>query len=54
MAALTPEQQARETIDEMLKAAGWILQDKIRINPNQEPGIPSVFYFYNPSYYEIN
>jgi len=39
MASLTPEQQARERIDEMLTASGWVVQDKKAMNPSASLGI---------------
>ena len=36
--APTPEQEARRNIDRMLKQAGWIIQDRERINPGIGPG----------------
>lgn len=33
MAPLSPEQQARERIDQMLLASGWALQSKKTVNP---------------------
>jgi hypothetical protein len=35
----TPEQKARDNIDQMLKAAGWKVQDKKAINFSAGPGI---------------
>ena len=34
----TPEQKARDNIDEMLKAAGWSVQNNKKINLNEGPG----------------
>lgn len=39
MAPLTPEQQARETIDSLLAAAGWIIQDTVDFNRNAGEGV---------------
>jgi type I restriction enzyme R subunit len=39
MSPLTPEQQARETIDTMLIAAGWAVQDKKDLNPSAALGV---------------
>lgn len=39
MAATTPEQLAREKIDELLVAAGWVLQDKNAFNRNAAEGV---------------
>lgn len=36
---LTPEQQARERIDQMLAAAGWAVQDKKAFNPSASLGV---------------
>lgn len=36
---LTPEQQARQTIDKMLQEAGWLLQDRKDINLGAAKGI---------------
>jgi type I restriction enzyme R subunit len=36
---MTPEQQARQHIDAMLTAAGWVLQDMRRFNPNEAAGV---------------
>jgi len=36
---LTPEQKAREEIDQMLKAAGWMLQDVKDFNPTNGLGV---------------
>jgi len=36
---LTPEQQARERIDELLRAAGWIIQDNADFNRNAGEGV---------------
>ena len=35
----TPEQKARDNIDRMLRAAGWVVQDKKHINFNTGPGV---------------
>ncbi|MDE0146167.1 MAG: hypothetical protein OXI53_10835 [Nitrospira sp.] len=35
----TPEQKARDNIDRMLEAAGWVVQDKKRIDFNAGPGV---------------
>ena len=32
-AMITPEAKARENIDEMLNAAGWVIQDRDELNP---------------------
>jgi type I restriction enzyme R subunit len=37
--SLTPEQQARETIDAMLTASGWAVQDKKALNPAAALGV---------------
>ena len=34
-----PEQSARDRIDVMLAASGWIVQDKKAINFNAGPGV---------------
>ncbi len=39
MAPLTPEQQARETIDAKLVASGWVVQDKRALNPAAALGV---------------
>ena len=39
MASLTPEQQARERIDQMLLASGWTVQDKKPLNPSASLGV---------------
>ncbi len=39
MAPLTPEQQARERIDQMLLASGWTVQDKKALNPSASLGV---------------
>jgi type I restriction enzyme R subunit len=39
VAPLTPEQQARETIDSLLRAAGWIIQDNAEFNRNAGEGV---------------
>jgi len=36
---VTPEQQARETIDEKLRQAGWSVQDYNSFNPSANPGV---------------
>jgi type I restriction enzyme, R subunit len=36
---MTPEQLAREKIDELLVAAGWVLQDKSEFNRNAAEGV---------------
>src|SRR5712691_6325997 len=36
---LTPEQRARETIDALLRAAGWIIQDNADFNRNAGGGV---------------
>jgi type I restriction enzyme, R subunit len=36
---MTPEQQARQHIDEMLLSAGWVLQHMKRFNPNEAVGV---------------
>ena len=35
----SPEQKARDEIDKQLKACGWLIQDKSRINLNQGLGV---------------
>jgi type I restriction enzyme R subunit len=35
----TPEQRARERIDALLRAAGWILQDNAEFNRNAGEGV---------------
>ncbi|HRH71379.1 MAG TPA: type I restriction-modification enzyme R subunit C-terminal domain-containing protein [Flavobacteriales bacterium] len=37
--SLTPEQQARERIDQMLLASGWTVQDKKALNPSASLGV---------------
>lgn len=39
MASLTPEQQARETIDAMLVASGWVVQDIKAMNVGAATGV---------------
>ena len=39
MLGRTPEQQARERIDEMLLASGWTVQDKKALNPSASLGV---------------
>jgi type I restriction enzyme R subunit len=39
MAPLTPEQQARERIDSLLDAAGWVIQDMAAFNRNAAEGV---------------
>ena len=39
MPALTPEQEAREHIDEMLEAAGWTVQTRQQMNRLAAPGV---------------
>ncbi len=36
---LTPEQKARQTIDQQLTAAGWVLQDRDQLNRLAAPGV---------------
>jgi type I restriction enzyme R subunit len=36
---LTPEQEAREQIDQMLEAAGWQVQTRARMNRTAAPGV---------------
>jgi type I restriction enzyme R subunit len=36
---MTPEQQARTQIDQLLAAAGWVVQDRAAFNPGAGPGI---------------
>ena len=36
---LTPEQQARQTIDQLLDAAGWQVQDHARLNLGAARGV---------------
>ena len=36
---MTPEQKAREAIDQRLTQAGWILQDMRQLNPLAGPGV---------------
>ncbi len=36
---MTPEQKARETIDQRLTQSGWILQDMRQLNPVAGPGV---------------
>jgi type I restriction enzyme, R subunit len=36
---LTPEQRAREKIDALLTAAGWVLQDNANFNRNAAEGV---------------
>ena len=35
----TPEQKAREKIDKMLNASGWVIQDMNTLNFSANPGI---------------
>ena len=35
----TPEEHARETIDRMLTASGWIIQDRDDQNLSASPGV---------------
>ena len=35
----TPEDQARETIDDLLTQAGWIIQDPKQVNLSASPGV---------------
>ena len=35
----TPEQKARKRIDAMLLAAGWLVQDRRRLNLHAAPGV---------------
>ena len=37
--SLTPEQQARERIDAMLLASGWVVQDKRAFDPSASRGV---------------
>ncbi|HET8555014.1 MAG TPA: DEAD/DEAH box helicase family protein [Rhodanobacteraceae bacterium] len=39
MSPLTPEQRSRETIDALLEAAGWIIQDMADFNRNAAEGV---------------
>ena len=39
MSPLTPEQLARERIDQMLLASGWVVQDKKAFNPSASLGV---------------
>jgi type I site-specific restriction endonuclease len=39
MPALTPEQEAREQIDEMLEASGWQVQTRQQMNRLAAPGV---------------
>ncbi len=34
-----PEQQARDRIDDQLRQAGWIVQDRQNLAPNAGPGV---------------
>ena len=36
---MTPEQKAREAIDQRLAQSGWILQDMSQLNPVAGPGV---------------
>jgi type I restriction enzyme, R subunit len=36
---LTPEEQARQQIDALLVAAGWVIQDKDEFNRNASLGV---------------
>ena len=36
---MTPEQKAREAIDQRLIQSGWILQDMRQLNPMAAPGV---------------
>ena len=35
----TPEDQARETIDNLLTQAGWVIQDANQVNLSAGPGV---------------
>jgi type I restriction enzyme R subunit len=39
MSPLTPEQRAREQIDALLRAAGWVIQDMAELNRNAAEGV---------------
>ena len=39
MISMTPEQKAREAIDQRLIQSGWILQDMRQLNPMAAPGV---------------
>jgi type I restriction enzyme, R subunit len=39
MSPLTPEQKARERIDALLQAAGWVVQDMVDFNRNAAEGV---------------
>ena len=36
---MTPEQKAREAIDQRLTQSGWLLQDMRQLNPMAAPGV---------------
>ena len=36
---MTPEQKAREAIDQRLTQSGWLLQDMRQLNPKAAPGV---------------
>lgn len=36
---MTPEQKARESIDNRLLQAGWVLQDMAQLNPQASLGV---------------
>lgn len=36
---MTPEERARETIDERLKQSGWVIQDLVMVNPMASLGV---------------
>jgi len=36
---MTPEQKARQNIDAMLKAAGWVIQDVKQVNLTANVGV---------------
>ncbi len=36
---MKPEQKARQNIDRLLTAAGWVIQDWERMNPSKSPGV---------------
>jgi len=38
MAGMTQEQRAREVFDDVFRAAGWIVQDRARINLQESYG----------------
>lgn len=45
-----PEQQARQTIDAMLAAAGWAVQDYKVFDPTASTGIAGLFQMFDSDY----